>query len=76
MKDIFEMPDGSAFFMASVGPRDPGFVNWLKYHREGYARRYLFVWRMFWSSMEISRLPGQGPPMSPWRALRYALSCP
>jgi hypothetical protein len=74
MSDIHQLPDGFAFFTAWVGPRENGFVNWLKYHPKGYARRYLFVWRMYWSSLELSRQIGE--PMTRWQALRYAISVP
>lgn len=69
---MHRLPDGSGFFVGSVGPRDAGFVNWLKYHRKGYARRWLYFWRNYRSALVISRYPGQGPPMGHWRALRYS----
>ena len=69
------LPDGSAFFVGTVGPREPGLLNFLKYSRCGRARRYLFVWRMFWDAMRLSRQPGMGPAMSPFRALRWAITC-
>jgi hypothetical protein len=74
------LPDGSAFFTMTIGKRHEyegsKFVNWLKYRPQGCARRWLFVWRMFWSAHALSRWPDQGSPMSYWRAQRYALSCP
>ena len=49
MKDgITRLPDGSAFFVGTVGgPRPPGIVGWLKYDTRARARRWLFVWRMY-----------------------------
>lgn len=73
---MYELPDGSGFFVATVGPREPGFVNWLKYNKNGSARLYLFRWRMFWSTLELSRLPDQGPPMTYWQAFTYAMRLP
>ena len=71
MTDMHKLPDGSGFFVAEIGPRDPGFVNWLKYRPEGCARSWLFFWRMFWSTHELSRQIGE--PMSRWQCFRYAI---
>ena len=71
MSDMHELPDGSGFFTMSFGERDPGFVNWLKYRKGGCARRWLFVWRMYWSSLYLSRQIGE--PMTPWQAFYYAV---
>jgi hypothetical protein len=71
MSDMHELPDGTGFFTMWVGDREPGFVNWLKYHKKGYARRWLFVWRMYWSSLYLSRQIGE--PMTWWQALYYAV---
>ena len=71
-----ELPDGSGFFVGTVGPREAGVMNWLKYNRCGSARLYLFRWRMFWTARELSRLPDQGPPMGVIHAALYALSLP
>lgn len=78
MSEMHRLPDGSGFFVATIGgPRDPGFVNWLKYTRGANARRWLYFYRNYRSAREISRYPGQGPPMGHWRSLRYAwmVSC-
>lgn len=72
---MHELPDGSGFFIGSVGPREPGIINFLKYRKVGCARMYLFRWRMFWTTMELSRKPNHGPPMSPWKAFVYAMTC-
>jgi hypothetical protein len=74
---MHQLPDGSGFFIGTVGgPRDPGLLPWLKYTPNNRARRWLFVWRMYRTARWLSRLPGQGPPLGHWRALRYALRCP
>jgi len=70
---VARLPDGSGFFIGVVGPRDPGFLNWIKYRKQGCARGWLMIWRNYRSAREISRLPGQGPPMSHYRSFRYSL---
>lgn len=71
-----ELPDGSGFFTATVGgPRPKGFISVLKYtKKKAYARRWLFLWRNYVTAYTLSRVPGQGPPLSVWRALKWALS--
>lgn len=60
-------------FVMEVGPRGPGFVNWLKYRKVGCARGYLFFWRMWWSSCDPKEV---GPyAVSFWAAFRYAARC-
>lgn len=71
---MHELPDGSGFFVASIGPRDPGFINWLKARPNGSCRTWLYFWRNYRSAREISRYPDQGPPMGHWRSLRYSAS--
>ena len=78
MKETFgPLPDGSGFFVAEVGsPRLPGFIGWLKYSHNKHgasARGWLYLWRNYRDGRIISRFPGQGPPLSHWRALKYAL---
>jgi hypothetical protein len=73
---MHRLPDGSGFFTATVGERGPGLLNRLKYHRKGYARGYLLLWRNMRSIHELSRIPEISPkagPMSWWDALRWAL---
>ena len=73
---MYRLPDGSGFFTGIVGPREPGIINFLKYRKVGCARMWLFKWRMFWSVLEISRIPGQGPPMNYWQAFWCAMRLP
>jgi hypothetical protein len=43
-----KLPDGSGFFVMSVGERENhDLISRLKYHRKGYARKWLFRWRCF-----------------------------
>lgn len=63
---MHELPDGSGFFVGLVGPREPGFINWLKYRPQGCARLYLFRWRMFWVAY---------PEIGFLRSLRYVVFC-
>jgi hypothetical protein len=70
MSAMHELPDGSGFFTAEIGPRETGLVNWIKYRPEGCCRAWLYFWRMYWSSLELSRQIGQ--PMTRWQAFRYA----
>lgn len=61
-------------FVMEFGPRNPGLVNWLKYREHsGYAstRPWLFCWRMFWSTHELSEQIGE--PMTRWACLKYAI---
>jgi hypothetical protein len=44
---IHRLPDGSAFFTATIGERPPGFIYWLKAHPNGSCRRWLYFWRNF-----------------------------
>ena len=79
MKETYgPLPDGSGFFVAEVGaPRPPGIVGWLKYsqnERGAWARGWLYLWRNYRDGRVISRLPGQGPALSHWKAFRYAMS--
>lgn len=74
MTNMHRLPDGSGYFIGAIGPREPGFVNRLKYRRVGSARPWLYLWRNYRSALEISRWPGQGPPLGHWAALRYAWS--
>lgn len=60
-------------FVMEFGRREPGFLNWIKYEECcGYARArpWLFFWRMFWSTHELSRHIDD--PMTRWQCLRYA----
>jgi hypothetical protein len=66
------LPDGSGFFIGTVGPRGPGPLNWLKYHRKGYARGWLMLWRNYRTARDLSREPGHGPPLSVWRSARWS----
>ena len=79
MKEIDgRLPDGSGFFIAEIGGRrPPGFIGWMKYTQTesgAWARGWLYFWRNYRDARIISSLPGQGPPLSYWRAFRYALS--
>jgi len=48
MNDIHKLPDGSAFFVGMVGERENhDLISRIKYHRKGYARKWLFRWRCF-----------------------------
>lgn len=66
-----QLPDGSGFFIAEFGPRDPGIINWLKYRPQGCCRAWLYLWRMYRSSLELSHQIGE--PMTRWQAFQYAL---
>lgn len=70
------LPDGSAFFIATVGgPRPKGFIAMLKYTKKStHARKWLYLWRNFITAYTFSRLPEQGPPMSIWKSIRWAMS--
>lgn len=68
---MHQLPDGSGFFVATIGAREPGFVNWLKYHKRGSARRWLFVYRMYRFATYEMR-----PRMGRWKGLLCALRCP
>ncbi len=70
------LPDGSGFFVGTVGLREPGLINRIKYHKKGYARLWLFRYRMYRDALVMSRWPDQGPPMSRMQAFRYAMSLP
>jgi len=50
---MHQLPDGSGFFVGTVGPREPGFINFLKYRKVGCARRWLFVWRMYHTARHL-----------------------
>lgn len=64
-----KLPDGSGFFVAVVGPRENhDIISRLKYHRKGYARRWLFLWRNF--KFAYYEAPD---PLPFWQALRWAL---
>jgi hypothetical protein len=69
---MHRLPDGSGFFIGTVGPREPGPLNWLKYHRKGYARGWLMLWRNYRTARDLSREPGHGPPLSVWRSARWS----
>lgn len=64
-----ELPDGSGFFVMTVGKREPGLRNWLKYQPEGCARMWLFKWRMFMSAWKEFHY-------SPWYSLVLAWRAP
>lgn len=70
MDGMTRLPDGSGFFVATIGPREPGFVNLLKYRPQGCARRWLFVWRMYRTARHLC------PDWSVWRSARAAWRCP
>ena len=74
---MHKLPDGSGFFIGTIGPREPGFINFLKYNKVGCARLYLFRWRMFWTAFGLSELlPESGPLTNVWKAFKYAISLP
>lgn len=69
------LPDGSSCFTGIVGPRGPGFINFIKYEKIGRARRWLFVWRMLHTARSLSRSEPEGQ----WgwlRCLTYAVNNP
>jgi len=67
---MHELPDGSGFFIAEIGPREPGLINWIKYQPEGCARVWLYFWRIYWSALDLSRQLGE--PMTRWQSVKYA----
>ena len=71
---MHELPDGSGFFVGTVGQREPGLLNRVKYHKKGYARLWLFRYRMYRDARIMSRYAEFGPPMSRRQAFRYAMS--
>jgi hypothetical protein len=64
---MHKLPDGSGFFVGTVGPREPGILNFLKYRKQGCARRYLFVWRMYRDYRRFY------PAEPRWKAVKAAL---
>jgi hypothetical protein len=72
---MYELPDGSGFFTATIySERPPGFIMWLKARPNGTCRRWLLLWRNYRTARVLSRLPEQGPPMSHWHAARWAFA--
>jgi hypothetical protein len=71
---VFELPDGSGFFVAEIGDRPLGLINRLKYNENGFARRWLYFARNYRTARVLSREPDQGPPMSIRRSLWWAWS--
>lgn len=70
---MHRLPDGSGFFVMSVGgPRPAGLIGWLKYTENATARRWLLLWRNYRTARVLSRQPDQGPAMSHWKALRWS----
>jgi hypothetical protein len=69
---MHRLPDGSGFFTAEIGDRPPGLVNRLKHHPDGRARHWLLFYRNSRTAYTLSRHRDQGPPMSPWRSIRWA----
>lgn len=70
---MHRLPDGSGFFVAEIGRREPGFWNWVKYRESGTARIGVYFWRTVWSTRELSRDPHvPGLPMSTGACIRYA----
>lgn len=65
---------GSLGCMIGMGPRKPGFLNRLKYHRAGAVRRYLFVYHMYRYCL-TRRFPGPNPRMGKIESLWFALRC-
>ncbi len=68
--DTYELPDGSGFFIATIGEREHhDLISRLKYHRKGYARKWLFKWRMFryayWEADD---------PQPFWKSIKYVYS--
>jgi len=65
-----ELPDGSGFCVGMVGEREHhDLIIRLKYHRKGYARKWLFMWRMFrYAYIEAD------DPLPFWKSIRYVLS--
>jgi hypothetical protein len=64
------LPDGSGFFVMDIGPREKhDLISRIKYHRKGYARKWLFKWRMFkfayWEAAD---------PLPFWKAIKYVAS--
>lgn len=62
-----ELPDGSGFFIAEIGPREPGFINWLQARPNGSTRR----WYFFWLNIKTARHLGN---LGWLKAIRWALS--
>jgi hypothetical protein len=73
---MYELPDGSGFFVAEIHSKRPwGLYYWFMCRPEGCVRRPIFFWRMTRDAYRMSRdIPSQGPPLSLWRCLRYAWS--
>jgi hypothetical protein len=69
---MHRLPDGSGFFVGTVGPRDPGILNWVKYRKHGSARPWLLFYRNARSAHRISRMADQGPPMTVWRCISWS----
>lgn len=66
---MYQLPDGSGFFVAEIGEREQhDLISRIKYHKKGYARRWLWTWRNFryayWEAPD--RIPF-------WKAVRWAL---
>lgn len=69
-----KLPDGSAFFTNTVGPREPGVVNIIKYTKIGYARRWLFYYRMIDDIRYFTRQE-EGKSWSILRAILWVYRC-
>lgn len=71
MTKMFKLPDGSGFFVGTVRTsRDPGFIEWLKYRRNGMARRWLWAWRNYRDARRGFGL--DDPPLPVLKALKWA----
>lgn len=68
---MFKLPDGSGFFVGTVRTqREAGFREWLKYRRNGSARRWLWAYRNY-RDMRRGFGPDH-PPLPIRKALAWA----
>lgn len=66
------LPDGSGFFVQTIGARPPGFIYWLKARPNGSARAWYFFWLNYGTWLEFGRTPADGPISARLKALRWA----